>query len=123
MFTAIVNSSGLASVMGDRLWTSEVSQHFSQLKQIIEEEKGQFVKSLGDGTLSSFPKPALALEAARRIHEAIKVSDGPAISLRIGIHTGKGVRKDDDFFESVVNKAARIATIAKPDETWVSNVT
>ncbi|WP_433989343.1 hypothetical protein SuNHUV7_38730 (plasmid) [Pseudoseohaeicola sp. NH-UV-7] len=123
MFTDIVNSSGLASVMGDRLWTSVVSEHFKQLRAIVEEANGQFVKSLGDGTLSSFPKPDLALDAARRIHETIKRSGGPAISVRVGIHSGSVVRKDDDFFGAVVNKAARITAIAAPNETWVSDAT
>ena len=123
MFTDIVNSSMMASVMGDRLWSMEVSHHFAQLRSIIEEENGQFVKSLGDGTLSSFPKPTLALDAARRIQKAIEQSDGPAMSLRIGIHSGSVVQKDDDFFGSVVNKAARIAAIAAPGETWVSETT
>jgi class 3 adenylate cyclase len=123
MFTDIVNSSGIASIMGDRLWASEVSEHFRRLRTIIEEENGQFVKSLGDGTLSSFPKPAFALDASRRIHETIEQYDGPAISLRIGIHTGRVVRKDDDFFGAVVNKAARIAAISKARETWVSDAT
>lgn len=123
MFTDIVNSSGLASVMGDRLWTTVVSDHFSQLRAIVESANGQFVKSLGDGTLSSFPKPELALDAARRIHETIERSDGPAFSVRVGVHSGNVVRKDDDFFGAVVNKAARIAAITVANETWVSDAT
>ena len=123
MFTDIVNSSGLASIMGDRLWTSVVSEHFNQLRAIVEEANGQFVKSLGDGTLSSFPKPELALDAAQLIHESIERSGGPAISVRVGIHSGSVIRKDDDFFGAVVNKAARITAIAAPNETWVSDAT
>ncbi|MFC3616103.1 nuclear transport factor 2 family protein [Lutimaribacter marinistellae] len=122
MFTDIVNSSGLASVMGDCLWTSVVSEHFKQLQAIVEKASGQFVKSLGDGTLSSFPKPEYALDAARNIHESIKRSGGPAISVRVGIHAGSVVRIEDDFFGTVVNKAARITAIAAPNETWVSDV-
>ena len=123
MFTDIVNSSGLASIMGDRLWTSVVSEHFNQLRAIVEEANGQFVKSLGDGTLSSFPKPELALDAAQLIHKSIERSGGPAISVRVGIHSGSVIRKDDDFFGAVVNKAARITAIAAPNETWVSDAT
>lgn len=123
MFTDIVNSSGLVSVMGDRLWTSVVSQHFDQIRAIVEEANGQFVKSLGDGTLSSFPKPELALDAARRVQKNIERSGGPAISVRVGIHSGSVVRKDDDFFGAVVNKAARITAIAAPNEIWVSDAT
>ena len=61
--------------------------------------------------------------SARTIQESIGQSDGPAISLRIGIHTGNVVQTDDDFFGSVVNKAARIVTLAAPGEIRVSDAT
>jgi class 3 adenylate cyclase len=123
MFTDIVNSSRLAALMGDRLWSSEVARHFAALRIRIEEAGGQFVKSLGDGTMSSFPEPAQALRAARAILRASAESDGPAIALRIGIHTGNVVQTEDDFFGSVVNKAARIAALAAPGEIRVSDDT
>lgn len=123
MFTDIVNSSRLASMMGDRLWSSEVTQHFGTLRKIIEDAGGQFVKSLGDGTMSSFPEPAQAVRAARAILQATDQSDGPAIALRVGIHTGNVVQTSDDFFGSVVNKAARIAALAAPGEIQVSDAT
>ncbi len=123
MFTDIVNSSRLASMMGDRLWSSEVARHFATLRKNIEGSDGQFVKSLGDGTMSSFPEPAQALQAARAILHATEQSDGPAIALRIGIHTGSVVQTNDDFFGTVVNKAARIAALAALGEIQVSDAT
>lgn len=123
MFTDIVNSSGLASVLGDRLWSSEVARHFAGLRSIIEDNDGQFVKSLGDGTMSSFSSPTQALLAAQEILTATDASDGPAISLRIGIHTGDVVQTEDDFFGTVVNKAARIAAIAAANEIRLSDTT
>ncbi|WP_299353735.1 adenylate/guanylate cyclase domain-containing protein [uncultured Shimia sp.] len=123
MFTDIVNSSGLAPMLGDRLWSSEVARHFSGLRVIIERNGGQFVKSLGDGTMSSFPSPTQAIRAARAILAATDISDGPAISLRIGIHTGDVVQTDEDFFGTVVNKAARIASVAAPNEIRLSDTT
>ncbi|MEH6646246.1 adenylate/guanylate cyclase domain-containing protein [Sulfitobacter sp.] len=123
MFTDIVNSSRLASLMGDRLWSTEMARHFASLREIIEDADGQFVKSLGDGTMSSFPEPAQALHAARAILQVTEQSDGPAIALRIGIHTGNIVQTSDDFFGSVVNKAARIAALAASGEIQVSDTT
>ena len=123
MFTDIVNSSGLASTLGDRLWTSEIARHFATLKTIIEDNGGQFVKSLGDGTMSSFPSPVAALHAARTILETNARSDGPSIALRIGIHSGPVVQTDADFFGSVVNKAARIASLATPGDIFLSDET
>ena len=123
MFTDIVNSSRIASVMGDRLWSSEITRHFDTLRTIIERGGGQFVKSLGDGTMSSFPSPDAALQAACAILVAMDRSDGPSITLRIGIHTGPVVQTDADFFGTVVNKAARIAASAGPSEVRISDET
>jgi class 3 adenylate cyclase len=123
MFTDVVNSSRLASTMGDRLWSSEIARHFTALRKIIEDADGQFVKSLGDGTMSSFQEPTQALRAARAILQATGQSGGPAIALRVGIHTGNVVQTSDDFFGTVVNKAARITALAAPGEIQVSDAT
>ena len=123
MFTDIVNSARIASVMGDRLWSAEIARHFGTLRRIIEQGGGQFVKSLGDGTMSSFAAPPAALQAARAIQTAVEQSDGPSITLRIGIHSGPVVQTEADFFGSVVNKAARIAASAGPRDIRVSDAT
>ncbi|WP_127112686.1 adenylate/guanylate cyclase domain-containing protein [Shimia sediminis] len=123
MFTDIVNSSRLSSILGDRLWSSEMTRHFAALRDIIENHGGQFVKSLGDGTMSSFPTPAQSLQAAQSILRETTTSDGPDIGLRIGIHTGDVVQTEDDFFGTVVNKAARITANAAVNEIHVSDTT
>ena len=45
------------------------------------------------------------------------------MQVRIGIHTGEVVASGDDFFGTVVNKAARVAEQAAPGETRVSDET
>ena len=47
----------------------------------------------------------------------------PVLLVRIGLHTGDLIIADDDFFGTVVNKAARICTIAAPGEIRVSDAT
>jgi class 3 adenylate cyclase len=124
MFTDIVNSSALAAAIGDRVWSGMISDHFSALRRIIQTQGGQFVKSLGDGTFSSFPSARGALTAAQEIraHMAQQTTE-PHLNLRIGIHTGDVVQSDEDFFGTVVNKAARITSIAEPDCVLVSDAT
>ena len=124
MFTDIVNSSRLASVMGDRLWSAEVSRHFAALRQHIEESGGQFVKSLGDGTMSTFPGAGAAMRAAQAIQRSLAAqSKEPRLRVRIGLHTGDVIEAGDDFFGTVVNKAARVAATAPPGEILVSDAT
>ena len=50
-------------------------------------------------------------------------AEGPALALRIGLHTGDVVQSEADFFGTVVNKAARITAAAEAGEVLVSEAT
>lgn len=124
MFTDIVGSSTLASATGDRRWSRLMGEHFAQLREIIEQHEGQFVKSLGDGAMSSFASAHQALAAAQAIQVMLAArTEEPRLALRIGLHTGDVVQSEDDFFGNVVNIAARITSTADPGEIWASDAT
>ncbi|MBL3705843.1 guanylate cyclase [Sulfitobacter sp. BDSS02] len=124
MFTDIVNSSPIAEAIGDRAWSRIVAKHFDELKVIIEENDGIFVKSLGDGTMSRFSSARSAMIAAKVIQNRLSKQDRePKIGLRVGIHTGDVIRTNEDFFGSVVNKAARVTAVADRGEICVSDTT
>jgi class 3 adenylate cyclase len=124
MFTDIVDSSTLASIVGDAAWTQRVSNHIQMLEQEITKEGGRLIKSLGDGTMSTFQSARAAMLVARAIQQLMtgKIEE-PRLALRIGIHTGDVVQAGDDFFGTVVNKAARVASVARADEIRVSDAT
>lgn len=122
MFTDIVGSSALAAAMGDRLWTTTVSRHFDMIEAEVAQAGGTVVKSLGDGTMSSFASARAAMTAAAGIQRANAADTAePPLSLRIGLHSGDLIQTKDDFFGSVVNKAARIAAAAEPGEIRASD--
>jgi len=124
MFTDVVNSARLASLMGDRLWTQSINAHIAQVRQIVLSAGGTLVKSLGDGTMSTFRSTHSALAAARDIQTKVRADHGDVgIRLRVGIHTGEVIENKGDFFGTVVNKAARVAAAAHPDEIRVSDAT
>ncbi len=124
MFTDIVNSTSIASVVGDRVWASTVNWHINSLSEVIEENRGTVVKTLGDGTMSTFSSARGALSAARTIQRFVRDSQHePEFQIRIGLHTGDVIQSEGDFFGNVVNKAARIASAADPDQILVSDIT
>lgn len=124
MFTDIVGSTSIARLVGDRTWAATINWHVDSLTEVIEENGGQVVKTLGDGTMSTFPSVRGALSAARAIQKRVRDSQRePAFQIRIGIHTGDVIRSRGDFFGNVVNKAARIASAANPGQILVSEVT
>lgn len=124
MFTDVADSSALADMLGDRVWTKCIDTHFAQVGQIVEDAGGTLVKSLGDGTMSTFTSTRAALTAASHIQKrALTDTAEPVLRLRIGLHTGEVIENKGDFFGTVVNKAARINATAAPDEIRLSDAT
>lgn len=124
MFTDIADSSAIAQAIGDQLWNRAVRCHLEKVEAQIDQTGGKMIKSLGDGTMSVFPTARSALEAAQSIQQKLH-SDKiePRLRARIGIHTGDVLETDGDYFGTVVNKAARIASLCAPDEIRVSDAT
>tara|TARA_R110002072_G_scaffold193_5_gene1345 strand:+ start:1087 stop:2049 length:963 start_codon:yes stop_codon:yes gene_type:complete len=124
MFTDIVDSSKLADILGDARWTDRVQLHMQSLGDEIARADGRLIKTLGDGTMSTFPSARSAMFAAQAIQRNLAEDlSEPRLSVRIGIHTGDVVEAGDDFFGTVVNKAARIANVTGPGEIRVSDAT
>ncbi|TMV07821.1 guanylate cyclase [Ruegeria sediminis] len=124
MFTDIAGSSSVAAAVGDKTWTTAINRHLALLKELIAGHDGKLVKSLGDGTMSTFSSAGAAMSAACDIQGRLQAeTDEPKLQVRIGIHTGDVMHSGDDFFGTVVNKAARIAALARPGEIRVSDAT
>ena len=124
MFTDIVGSTSLVEAVGDARWTKMVGDHFEFVADKVVQSGGRMVKSLGDGTMSAFDSASAAMRAAGAIQKGLaSQSAEPVLSVRIGLHTGDVVASGDDFFGTVVNKAARIAARAERDEVLVSDAT
>ena len=124
MFTDVVDSSALAAAMGDRAWIGRIDAHLDDVTHIVEAAGGTLVKSLGDGTMSTFTSTRAALTAATEIQrKAFADTQTPVIRLRIGVHSGEVIENKGDFFGTVVNKAARINAAAAPDEIRLSDAT
>ncbi len=124
MFTDIVDSTALADATGDTRWRRIVTDHVGTIIRAVEEAGGKLVKSLGDGTLSTFGSASAALTAARTIMRTADArTSEPHLRLRIGIHTGDVVEAKGDYLGTVVNKAARVAAAAAPDEIRVTDAT
>ncbi|MEW9917998.1 adenylate/guanylate cyclase domain-containing protein [Marimonas sp. MJW-29] len=124
MFTDIVDSTALASAVGDARWHRIVTAHIGQITALVQAEGGTLVKSLGDGTLATFSSAAAAMRAAIGIQRTMAdQSDEPKLRIRVGIHTGDVIQKDGDFVGTVVNKAARVAGMTEPGNIRVSEAT
>ncbi len=85
MFTDIV---GYTALMGkdEEQALQLLKKNRTLLKPIIEQFRGEWLKEMGDGTLSSFGSAVDAVNCALAIQQVLK--DDPDLKLRIGIHIG-----------------------------------
>ena len=117
VFTDIVGSTDHARELGDERWHQLLDRHEAVVRRQVTRFEGCFVKSTGDGVLATFHGPARAIRCALAIREATR---GLGLSVRIGVHTGEVEVRGDDIGGISVHTAARVQSLAHPDEVWVS---
>ncbi|HEX7060192.1 MAG TPA: adenylate/guanylate cyclase domain-containing protein [Solirubrobacterales bacterium] len=117
LFTDIVDSTQLATELGDRRWRDLLEEHQKVVRKWLERFDGREVKTTGDGFLAIFDGPTRAVECARAIAD-----DMPSlgIEVRAGLHTGEVELMGDDVGGIAVHVAARISALAGPGQVLAS---
>jgi pimeloyl-ACP methyl ester carboxylesterase len=117
LFTDIVASTQHAAAAGDERWRA-VLQRFGEINaEVTERFGGTVVKSTGDGHLTTFEGPTLAIRCA----EALRIeAELLGIEIRAGIHTGECELLGTDIGGIAVHIAARILGHAGAGEILVS---
>lgn len=118
VFTDLVQSTASAAAMGDSAWKSVLENHDRIARQIIDQYRGEFIKSTGDGILAVFDGPGRAIEAVERIRDSLTAL---GLEIRAGIHTGEIDRRGDDVSGMGVVVASRVQALAADGEIWVSS--
>ena len=117
MFTDIVGYTALMS-KDEALALEVLDRNRTILKPLIEESHGEWLKEIGDGTLSSFASAVEAVQCAIRIQAALE--GDPNLRLRIGIPIGDVVFRDGDVFGDGVNVASRLEPLAEAGGICIS---
>jgi adenylate cyclase len=125
MFTDIVGFTEFTAMRGD----AEALQVLSLQERIVREvmpSDGRIVKELGDGLMLWFEDPCDAIETGLRLqdrfeHEAME-GDAP-LWVRIGVHSGRQMRRGSDLVGNDVNIASRIMDLAGSGEVLASQHT
>lgn len=125
MFTDIVGSTELAQRLGDEIAFELVNTHDVIVRAAVAEHGGSVIKHTGDGIMAVFTSPVQAVKAACRIQVAVTAiipQEGrPDFKVRIGAAAGEPIERDNDFFGSTVNLAARLCAHAEPGKVLVTN--
>ena len=123
-FSDIEGSTELNERLGDKEWVRLLARHDAVVRSVIERHEGQVVKTQGDGFMAAFGSPEQAVRSAISIQRAFdrgRRKDRAAVLVRIGIHYGDVVHRDNDIFGRNVAHAARVAALAAGGEILVSD--
>jgi class 3 adenylate cyclase/TolB-like protein len=124
MFTDIVGYS--AMINKDQKHALDLlDTHDAIIEPIIEKNKGTIIKKIGDAIFAEFESPDKCYNTAVTIQNELTKRNlisqaNDYINIRIGLHTGKVIRKDNDLFGHDVNLCSRIESIAMKDSIAAS---
>ena len=118
MFTDIV---GYTALMGtdEEKALALLDKNRDLQKPIIEKYHGEWLKEIGDGVLASFGTVSDAVYCAAAIQKACELEAD--LTLRIGIHQGEVVFRNNDVFGDGVNIASRLESMAPAGGILVSD--
>ena len=117
LFTDIVRSTESAAAQGDRQWRYVLDAHHAVVAREIDRNRGQLIKTTGDGVLATFDGPGRGIRCAQAIRDAVR---SLGLEIRAGLHTGEVDLMGSDVGGIAVHIAARVMAEAGPDRVLVS---
>jgi len=126
LFTDIENSTPLWEQYPEEM-KSALAKHDSILKEAVEVNNGQVVKTTGDGIHAVFSTVIDAINAsidAQHVLQTPELFENSKVSVRvrIGLHTGEAELRDGDYYGGTLNRVARIMSVGNGGQILLSEV-
>ncbi len=120
LFIDLKESTQLYQVEGDLAAYDFVRAYFLLVQEVVSDQGGAVVKTIGDAVMATFPTPVQCLAAALAMKDALKGLNarrgGRVQSVRIGLHAGPCLavvmNERQDYFGQTVNIASRLQGIS-----------
>src|SRR5262249_33768587 len=118
MFTDMVGYSALAQ-KNEAVALKLLEEHRQLLRPLFRKYEGREIKTIGDAFLVEFTSALEAVRCAVEIQEILENHNASSdrsvkIQVRIGLHLGDVVYRENDVFGDGVNIASRIEPLAMP---------
>lgn len=128
IFADLSGSTGLYSKVGDQKAHEMVDRALADLSDIIKENFGEVIKTIGDEILAVFEHGPSALEAIFHMQKILELSEAytavpGGFKIRVGIQQGSVIVENKDVFGNAVNTAARIVAMAKANQILTTQET
>ncbi len=120
LFADIAGSMRLYEAFGNRGALAAIEMCLGMISNVVNQNGGFVVKTIGDEIMAAFPEPEAtwlaAIEMQRKI-DGLAPLNGPQgllpHGLRVGFNFGPAIENNGDFFGTTVNIAARMVQLAK----------
>ena len=116
-----------------RLWEEDASGiavaleiHDAAMERVVARHDGYLVKSMGDGVMAAFADESSATAAALDAQATLAEQDWPLpipLLARMGIHTGRAIERDEDYYGPTLNCAARLMGVGHGGQILISACT
>jgi adenylate cyclase len=122
LFADIAGFTALTEMHGDEEAARVVAEFCDATARELDQFGATHVKTIGDALMLRIPDPAHAVLLGLRI--ALDVMRGHrAPAVRVGLHYGPAVERDNDYFGAAVNLAARVSSAATGGEVLLTRDT
>jgi predicted ATPase/class 3 adenylate cyclase len=123
LFTDIEGSTRLWETEPDKMRPA-LARHDAIVRTCVDGNRGTVVKMSGDGVHAVFADPLDAVRATLELQQTLvelePTTERVSLQVRCGMHAGVDERRDNDFFGSGVNRAARIMSVAHGGQVLLS---
>ena len=119
MFADLSGFTALTEAHGDEQAADLSAAFFAEARALLPTHHAQEVKTLGDAMIIRCESAADAIGLAQRLVREVGARHGFP-SVRVGMHSGRAVERDGDWFGAAVNLAARVSGAAAGGEVLMS---
>lgn len=126
LFSDIEESTRLVETLETSTYRRVLEHHNRLLRQVFSEHEGVVRGTEGDSFLVVFEEAPAGVQAAVAAQRALTHTDWPGgaeVRVRMGLHTGQGIRGADDYVGIDINRAARISSAAHGGQILISDAT
>ena len=128
LFTDLKGSTELYERVGDLAAYDLVREHFRVLADVVREQSGAVVKTIGDAVMATFDSARDGMNAALRMRDAMEklntARQHEDLLVKIGLHSGPclAVISNErlDYFGQTVNIASRVQGLATSRTIFVT---
>ncbi|MBL1141571.1 MAG: FHA domain-containing protein [Proteobacteria bacterium] len=122
LYADVSGSTRLYEKFGDTIACADIHTCIEILSDVVEQNEGKKIKTIGDEIMCSFYRPQKAAEAAIQMNQELRDASemgrfqSGEVHIKIGWHYGTGIFRDDDIIGEAPLLAQQVIGMAKRDE-------